>query len=115
MKPLVSLNVRSSSSTVTVRKYSTAKVHEDRGVFKKVLLPRNSFDDSTHVRNGVVSGPADFGWGGPLRARRRQLGAPSAARTIVAWQGNDELGEFAEISFDVDPAAMLLDDDVVGH
>jgi hypothetical protein len=22
---------------------------------------------ATHVRNGVVSGPADFGWGGPLR------------------------------------------------
>ena len=34
---------------------------------------------------------------------------------IVAWQSNDELGEFAELGFDVDPAAMLLDDDVMGH
>ena len=25
----------------------------------------------------------------------------------VAWQGNDELGEFAELSFDIDPTAMF--------
>src|SRR5262245_2669717 len=37
-----------------------------------------------------------------------------SGRTSVAWQGDDELGEFAEPGFDVDPAAMLLDDDVVG-
>ena len=34
---------------------------------------------------------------------------------MTAWQSNDEFGEFAEPSLDVDPPAMLLDNDVMGH
>jgi hypothetical protein len=37
---------------------------------------------ATHVRNGVVSGPADFGWGGPLRANR---GIQTRSRRVNAW------------------------------
>src|SRR5262249_16949445 len=42
-------------------------------------------------------------------------GLLTSHRRIVAWQGNDELGEFAELGFDIDPAAMLLDNNVMGH
>src|SRR5262249_34090310 len=34
---------------------------------------------------------------------------------VTARQGNDELGELAGLGVNVDPAAMLLDDDVIGH
>src|SRR6201990_120516 len=37
------------------------------------------------------------------------------ARAIVARQRDDELGKNAGLGFDIDPAAMLLDDDVVSH
>jgi hypothetical protein len=48
-------------------------------------------------------------------AHKRSFRLFTGGRAIVAWRGNNELGEFAQLSFDVDPAAMLLYDDVVGH
>ena len=56
----------------------------------------------------------------PLCPRTRSLfdaivSGTSGEVTIAAWQRNDELGEFAEPGFDVDPPAMLLDNDVMGH
>src|SRR5271170_3203974 len=36
-------------------------------------------------------------------------------RAIVARLGDDELGKFAWLSLDVDTAAMLLDNNVMGH
>jgi hypothetical protein len=37
---------------------------------------------ATHVRNGVVSGPADFGWGGPLRANRGHSNALATRQRV---------------------------------
>jgi hypothetical protein len=34
--------------------------------------------------------------------------------TIVAWPRDDELRELAELSFDINPATMLFDNDVGG-
>jgi hypothetical protein len=34
---------------------------------------------------------------------------------IVAWKGNDKLGEYTGFRLDVDPTAMLFDNDVMGH
>ena len=48
-------------------------------------------------------------------AHKRSFRLLASGRTVVAWQGNDELGEFAELGLDVDPAAMLLDNDVMCH
>ena len=54
-------------------------------------------------------------YGRSVWCHKRSFRLLTGRRTIVAWQGNDELGEFAEPRFDVDPAAVLLDNDVMGH
>src|SRR5215813_12456179 len=38
-----------------------------------------------------------------------------SARAIATWQRNDELSEFAEPGLYIDPATMLLDNNVMGH
>jgi len=40
---------------------------------------------------------------------------PVAARPVAARQGDDELGEGPRFGLDIDPAAMLFDNDVMGH
>jgi hypothetical protein len=65
MRELVALR-----QIITVRRYRTAKGHVDRGVFKSFYREAVTMT-ATHVRNGVVSGPADFGWDGPLRAHKQ--------------------------------------------
>src|SRR5689334_12114217 len=38
-----------------------------------------------------------------------------ARNRVAAWQRDNELGKCAGLGVDIDPAAMLLDDDVVRH
>ena len=47
--------------------------------------------------------------------QKRTFQLLARACAIVPWQGNDKLGEFAEPGLDVDPTAVLFDNDVVGH
>src|SRR6185437_6100094 len=41
--------------------------------------------------------------------------ALTSGSTVAARQGDDELGKCAGLGLDINPAAMLLDDDVMGH
>jgi hypothetical protein len=45
--------------------------------------------------------------------QKQSFGLPTARSAIVARQGNDKLGKYPRLGLDIDPAAMLLDDDVV--
>ena len=47
--------------------------------------------------------------------QKRSFWLRSSSRTVAARQSDDELGKCAGLGLDIDPSAMLLDDDVMGH
>src|SRR5215813_7595057 len=88
-------------------------------VFRKDHAQTINQKSNETPRANVCLAPHNWEREQTLRGRpslqRRSFRLLTSGIMIVAWQGNDELREFAEPGFDVDSSAMLLDDDVMGH
>src|SRR5215472_5244787 len=79
---------------------STDRHGDARHLMSASLRKRPSYCAATTRRDG---------------GHKQSLGLLAGHSAIDARQGDDDLGKHAGLGFDVDPAAMLLDDDVMGH
>lgn len=62
-------------------------------------------NERTSIRRGVIS----------LMGHKQSFRPLAGCGAVAARQGNDKLSKCARLCLDVDPAAVLFDNDVMGH